>query len=152
ELLDLTAPRIAARLEQELRKKTPAPPRPSRSNGAPAHFQGARPAGNGHPSSPRVPQWADLEAVLDLGRPLTSGALGPCFAQALLAPLQDFLGHPGKAIRAQLVEAGYALARALEPAARAGGCAGLAECVELIHAGSLIVDDIQDDSRVRRGR
>jgi geranylgeranyl pyrophosphate synthase len=132
------------------------------SNGAPPHGPDAC---HGHPCTPRVPDAAEFEAMLDLGWPLAPGALGGYFAQALLDPLRGFLAHPGKAIRAQLVKAAYALARALGPAAPgfrsvspdaaaapAGACAGLAECIELIHAGSLIIDDVQDSSSVRRGQ
>lgn len=65
---------------------------------------------------------------------------------ALLAPVREILSRPGKAIRASLVEAGYALVRPGEtPLAPA------IALVEILHAGSLIVDDIEDDSPVRRG-
>lgn len=65
---------------------------------------------------------------------------------ALLAPVNDMLGRPSKAIRARLVEAAYALVR---PGERAPAAA--AALVEILHAGSLIVDDIEDDSKLRRG-
>ena len=67
--------------------------------------------------------------------------------QALLRPLRDFLRRPGKGFRARLVELGYRLG---------GGMPGthppeLPLVVESLHAGSLIVDDIEDDSDLRRG-
>ncbi|MGD0836891.1 MAG: polyprenyl synthetase family protein [Polyangia bacterium] len=66
--------------------------------------------------------------------------------EALLAPMNDILSRPGKAIRARLVEAGYALVRpGQNPPAAAPAL------VEILHAGSLIVDDIEDDSKLRRG-
>ena len=65
---------------------------------------------------------------------------------ALLAPAREILARPGKAIRASLVGAGYALVRPgeLPP------LSALA-LVEILHSGSLVVDDIEDDSPVRRG-
>jgi geranylgeranyl pyrophosphate synthase len=65
---------------------------------------------------------------------------------ALLAPVNDILSRPGKAIRARLVDAGYALVR---PGHKAPAAA--AALVEILHAGSLVIDDIEDDSKVRRG-
>ncbi len=71
-----------------------------------------------------------------------SGAL----AATLLDPTLRFLRRPGKGLRARLVELGWMLG---------GGAAtvppALPSLVELIHAGSLIVDDIEDGSTERRG-
>ena len=66
---------------------------------------------------------------------------------ALLAPLREFLARPGKGFRAGVVELGYRLG---------GGVASelpleLPLLVECLHAGSLIIDDIEDDSTERRG-
>jgi geranylgeranyl pyrophosphate synthase len=67
--------------------------------------------------------------------------------RALLGPVGDFLRRPGKGFRGRLVESGWALA--------GGGADGpppeLPALVELVHAGSLIIDDIQDGSSERRG-
>ncbi len=65
---------------------------------------------------------------------------------ALLGPARAFLSRPGKAFRARLVELGWALAGGDGPCPPA-----LMQLVELLHAGSLIVDDIQDASETRRG-
>jgi geranylgeranyl pyrophosphate synthase len=67
--------------------------------------------------------------------------------QALLGPLQEFLSRPGKASRARLVELAYALA---------GGAPDMQPpelplLIESLHAGSLIIDDIEDGSESRRG-
>lgn len=71
---------------------------------------------------------------------------GEYWETALSGPLTDFLERPGKEFRATLVEASYRIAGGV------GVCpAELPKLVEIIHAGSLIVDDIQDDSPVRRG-
>lgn len=68
--------------------------------------------------------------------------------RALHEPLRDFLSEPGKGFRANLVKLGW----------RLGGGATrqcpseLAVVLEWLHAGSLIVDDIEDGSLTRRGR
>lgn len=69
---------------------------------------------------------------------------------ALLHPLRDFLARPSKGFRAGLVELGYRLG------AGAAACAAplpveLPLIIECLHAGSLIVDDIEDQSEERRG-
>lgn len=66
--------------------------------------------------------------------------------RALYGPIREFLRRPGKAFRARLVEASWEAAGGTEPPPKT-----LPLIVELIHAGSLIVDDIQDESELRRG-
>lgn len=67
---------------------------------------------------------------------------------ALLNPARDILGRTGKGLRARLVEHSWRLA--------GGDREGVPELlpllVELLHAGSLVIDDIEDDSRLRRGQ
>jgi geranylgeranyl pyrophosphate synthase len=68
------------------------------------------------------------------------------WSDALLAPLRDFLARPSKGFRAELVSWGY----------RLGGGSGAAPVtlsliIECLHAGSLIIDDIEDASQERRG-
>jgi geranylgeranyl pyrophosphate synthase len=65
----------------------------------------------------------------------------------LLGPLHDFLGRPGKSLRAALVQAAW----------HASGAPGAAPemlgvMIEVLHAGSLVIDDIEDDAVERRGR
>jgi geranylgeranyl pyrophosphate synthase len=62
--------------------------------------------------------------------------------------------RPSKKIRGQLVEIGYQLVTrvGLRSAAARANCSVCAQVVELVHAGSLVVDDIQDGSVVRRGK
>jgi geranylgeranyl pyrophosphate synthase len=64
-----------------------------------------------------------------------------------LRPASDFLRRPGKRFRARLVELGWELAEA--PGTPPSD---LAHMVELLHAGSMIVDDIEDGSQRRRGQ
>jgi geranylgeranyl pyrophosphate synthase len=84
-----------------------------------------------------------LEAIVNLGAAEEERAL---WRAALYQPLCSFLSRPGKALRAALVEASYHLAGGR------GRCpTELGLIVEVLHAGSLIVDDIQDGSLERRG-
>ncbi|MES1182187.1 MAG: polyprenyl synthetase family protein [Myxococcales bacterium] len=67
----------------------------------------------------------------------------------LCGPLLELLGRDGKGFRSRLVEVAYALG--------AGDAAPemprqLPLIVEALHAGSLIIDDIEDDSKYRRGK
>jgi geranylgeranyl pyrophosphate synthase len=76
------------------------------------------------------------------------GELDPEFwNRALLDPARDILGRSGKGVRAALLEHSWHLA---------GGSADgppdvLPVLIELLHVGSLIIDDIEDDSETRRG-
>jgi len=67
---------------------------------------------------------------------------------ALLGPLTDFLSRPGKELRGRMVELGYALGGG-DPERMPETLSFL---IELLHAGSLIVDDIEDGSTQRRGK
>ncbi|MEO8844675.1 MAG: polyprenyl synthetase family protein [Kofleriaceae bacterium] len=67
--------------------------------------------------------------------------------RALVGPAGEFLARPGKALRTTIVKAGWLLG---------GGDAQafpdrLALVLELLHAGSLVIDDVEDDSLERRG-
>ena len=83
-----------------------------------------------------------------------SAAVESALRAALLDPVASLTANPGKRIRAQLVAMTYRLFhddRAVSLTA-AKQCRDCAEVVELIHAGSLIIDDIEDSSAMRRGR
>ena len=65
---------------------------------------------------------------------------------ALLEPARSMLARAGKRFRGQLVELSWRLAGG------SGSCPdALPAVIEVIHAGSLIVDDIEDGSAERRG-
>jgi geranylgeranyl pyrophosphate synthase len=89
-----------------------------------------------------------LVALLDEALADGDGGLPPhLWERALLGPAREFLRRPGKRFRARLVEACWMLAGGAADAMPAE----LPLIVELLHAGSLIVDDIEDGSHVRRG-
>jgi len=66
---------------------------------------------------------------------------------ALLGPAREFLSRPGKSFRGNLVAAAWELGGGVPQAMPAE----LPLLVEILHAGSLIIDDIQDESHERRG-
>jgi len=67
--------------------------------------------------------------------------------QALTVPVENFVNRQGKRIRSSLLQLSYDMA---------GGTGELptavAESIEWLHAGSLVIDDVQDDSLWRRGQ
>jgi geranylgeranyl pyrophosphate synthase len=83
-----------------------------------------------------------------------SQAVVEVLRRALMNPVKRMTANKGKRVRARLVTLGYRLLCETAgdcPVARRR-CRVCAEVVELIHAGSLIVDDIEDGSFTRRGR
>ncbi len=84
--------------------------------------------------------------TLDLGEERIPERL---WGASLSGPLVELLSRPGKEFRSRLVEVAYDV-----------GCGDgsapmphlLPLLVEILHAGSLIVDDIEDDSKYRRGK
>ena len=83
-----------------------------------------------------------------------SPAVESALRSALFDPMAALINNPGKRVRAQLVTMVYRLfhdERSVSILA-AKQCRDCAEVVELMHAGSLIVDDIEDGSQMRRGR
>lgn len=101
-----------------------------------------------------LPGEEQLEALLELK---LGGEVGDLLTQSLLEPLNEFLKRPAKKFRGEFVELGFQLARLPGQASTPLGeaekrlCAEGAEVLEAIHAGSLVVDDIQDGSLMRRG-
>lgn len=102
---------------------------------------------------PPSPLLAAFERELvSRGRPSLCGdaaALVPrqAWEAALGAPLREFLARPGKELRGGLAQAFFALVSdGAQPPEN------LSLIVEALHAGSLVVDDIEDDSFERRGR
>jgi geranylgeranyl diphosphate synthase type I len=66
---------------------------------------------------------------------------------ALHAAAREFLSRSGKAFRARLVETCFDLVARSDASVPRAAC----EAIELLHSGTLIVDDIQDGAEVRRG-
>ncbi len=66
--------------------------------------------------------------------------------RGLMQPANEFLGHGGKRFRAALIELSYEIG-----GGRDAVQAPLINAIEMLHAGSLIIDDIEDGSEWRRG-
>jgi len=100
-----------------------------------------------HPAVAALPDQSPLLDLLDeeLGN-LCESVPAALWDRALCAPARDFLGRPGKEFRARLVELSWQLGGASDPVPLE-----LPLLVEILHAGSLIVDDIEDESDERRG-
>ncbi len=64
----------------------------------------------------------------------------------LYGAAREFLARPSKGLRARLIEVSYAVAGGSETVPSAA-----IDMIELLHSGSLIVDDIQDGADLRRG-
>ena len=84
----------------------------------------------------------------------SAGAVVDVLRNSLLNPVGTLTSNRGKRIRAQLVSLVYRLVHGDGTASlmAAKQCRACADVVELIHAGSLIIDDIEDGSQLRRGR
>lgn len=100
------------------------------------------------------PNGSELSDLLDLDFSLAGELdLDDLFAKALTGPVGDFFARPRKNVRNQLVELGFMIA------ARSLGRSDYdrevlrrsCEALEIFHAGSLVVDDIEDGSLYRRG-
>jgi len=79
--------------------------------------------------------------------PLAVEVPSEIWRRALTGPAAEFLARPGKELRTTIVETGWVLG---------GGAPGgmpdrLPLVIELLHAGSLIIDDVEDGSDTRRG-
>ncbi len=89
-----------------------------------------------------------LQILADAPAEMAGNAVDLRFWEAaLLDPAHEILRRPGKEFRSQLFESSWVLA---------GGVPGehpqgLQLVIELLHVGSLVIDDIEDDSRTRRG-
>jgi len=89
----------------------------------------------------------ELDALRRRG-PDHGQALYKLLDEALFRPAHEITSRSGKGVRARIMEHAWALA---------GGRPGempalLPVSIELLHAGSLVIDDIEDDSSTRRGR
>jgi geranylgeranyl pyrophosphate synthase len=97
---------------------------------------------------PELERWSELLGLEECG------AVEQILRRALLDPIGELTSIRGKRVRGQLVAFSYRLLCGDIPNSVLAEkrCRLAAEAVEFIHAGSLIVDDIEDGSPVRRRR
>lgn len=97
-----------------------------------------------------LPEPKDLEAFL---QEHSSPNLSEVFEQTLVGPLSGFLELPGKRFRKKLLHLVFCLEAGTKCSERDSHlCNNTAEVVEAIHAASMIIDDIEDQSLERRGK
>lgn len=103
-------------------------------------------------------QFPSLDVINELCIHDEAEVVLPHLQEKLLSPLGEFVTRPSKVIRASLVQAGFDAARATMSQTTAKMSSTerqnieiCASVVEYLHAGSLIVDDVQDNSIARRG-
>jgi geranylgeranyl pyrophosphate synthase len=99
------------------------------------------------PSAARSLQRALCAPALAALTPAAAGVPEPLWARCLRDVALEMLARPGKEFRARLTLLAHGLA-----GGRGAPPPELEAMLELIHAGSMIVDDIEDDSPTRRGR
>ena len=98
-----------------------------------------------------IPSAAMLDQMLNL----KSGVrIDKWLDQTLLAPISDIVGRPSKRFRARLVLFGCMLTSRHSDltATEQELCLRFGDLIELLHAGSLVIDDIEDQSPVRRNQ
>ena len=103
-----------------------------------------------HSSDEELPFGGRLSSLLGLD---ADGQIGKILREALIDPVSELTSNHGKKIRGTLVNMAYRLlnTEAQSSVAAARRIRSGAQVLELIHAGSLIVDDIEDGSQMRRG-
>ena len=97
----------------------------------------------------QAPPAPDLAAFFErrVGHlPPAAGVCEGVWRDTLYAPLAEFLGRPGKLLRARLLRHGWQLS-----GGRGEPPETLCLLPEILHSASLIVDDIQDGAVARRG-
>jgi|JI10StandDraft_1071094.scaffolds.fasta_scaffold12768_3 geranylgeranyl pyrophosphate synthase len=77
---------------------------------------------------------------------LDPGVPAALWAQALTGPLDEFVRRPGKELRTTLCALGWTLGGGVGPMPTA-----VAVVIDALHAGSLIIDDLEDGAGERRG-
>lgn len=90
---------------------------------------------------------------LSVVAPNTDVSADSVWSSCLWEPAREFLARPRKDFRAELVRLGFALysPEQMPSEEQKNALSVLAQALEWIHAGSLIIDDIEDDSLERRG-
>lgn len=73
-------------------------------------------------------------------------------SRTLLDPLKDFLSFEGKRFRAELIDIAFVVCGGIRTDETTKQLSICSQIIEGLHVGSMIIDDIQDQSDFRRGR
>ncbi|MCX6109919.1 MAG: polyprenyl synthetase family protein [Proteobacteria bacterium] len=95
-----------------------------------------------------LPNAVDLAGLLGRG---TEPGIAAQVEARLVAPARELLGRRSKSLRGRLVAVACDLIGEESTPSRLAAVEKAAAAMELLHAGSLIIDDIQDGSPQRRG-
>ncbi len=90
---------------------------------------------------------ASVEAIVFQTSEIPFGVPTRLWNRAIVGPIANTLSNPGKRLRATLLDCSYLIAGGNDRAPEI-----LLDAIEVLHAGSLIVDDIEDGSELRRGQ
>jgi len=105
-----------------------------------------------HKNEHGLPRDGEIESILSLN---WGGEVSEVMDSYLLNPLREFLDRPSKKIRGQMVEIGFRLVASgdVEQILKRNQpwIESASQLLESLHSASLIIDDIQDDSQMRRG-
>lgn len=100
-----------------------------------------------HVFTTRSPLLEGLDRELDSEPGSGHGVPARIWKRAIGQPLREFLERPGKEFRGELTEIFFRIGGGSDATPT-----NLPLVVEVLHAGSLIIDDIEDESLERRGR
>ena len=105
----------------------------------------------GFDSAGLLPNPSDLDSILELRN---GGSVSDLLQPTLLEPVRYLTERSGKRIRGRLVTLAYKLAHPskVHSTMDRQRCRLGAQLLEMVHAGSLVVDDIEDGSEERRGQ
>ncbi len=90
-------------------------------------------------------EWSELQKEI-----AGSDFLPKHFQREFIDPTQEFMSRGCKKVRSQLVQIGTGFGSPEE--VHAGSLTAFCQAIELLHTGTLILDDIQDGSQSRRGQ
>lgn len=104
-------------------------------------------------NSQLFPSGFELKELLNLAVP---AEIDDLVARSLTEPLKDLFSRPRKDIRSELVRLGFLVAARKQTSSLDFNFMEVlpeaCEILEILHAGSLIIDDIEDGTSVRRGQ
>lgn len=109
----------------------------------------SRTSSNHEKCNPLIPTITEINALL--GSTLTPLSLS-LLEKNLLSPIDEFLATGGKKLRVEVIELGFLAAGGVPNERQQTQLHQCSQIIEGLHAGSMIIDDIQDQSLTRRNQ